>query len=66
MLRAIEEEGAKRRAAEIIVYAAPLVALYVLNNKRERLEDELGPENTVAVLDGLMARPNAAARRRRI
>jgi ribonuclease E len=39
VLRAIEEEGAKRRAAEVIVYAAPLVALYLLNHKRERLAD---------------------------
>ncbi len=37
VLRGIEEEGAKRRAAEIMVYAAPQVALYILNHKRERL-----------------------------
>jgi ribonuclease E len=37
VLRGIEEEGAKRRAAEIVVYAAPQVALYILNHKRERL-----------------------------
>ncbi|HME26594.1 MAG TPA: Rne/Rng family ribonuclease [Acetobacteraceae bacterium] len=37
VLRGIEEEGAKRRAAEIVVYAAPEVALYILNHKRERL-----------------------------
>ena len=37
VLRGIEEEGAKRRAAEIVVYAAPPVALYILNHKRERL-----------------------------
>ncbi len=37
VLRGIEEEGAKRRAAEIVVYMAPQVALYVLNHKRERL-----------------------------
>jgi ribonuclease E len=39
VLRGIEEEGSKRRAAEIVVYAAPLVALYILNHKRERLTD---------------------------
>ena len=36
-LRAIEEEGARRRSAEIIVYLAGPVALYLLNRKRERL-----------------------------
>jgi ribonuclease E len=39
VLRGIEEEGAKRRAAEVVVYAAPQVALYILNHKRERLAD---------------------------
>ncbi len=37
VLRAIEEEGGKRRAAEICVYVAPSVALYILNHKRARL-----------------------------
>ncbi len=37
MLRGIEEEGAKRRAAEIVVYAATPIALYILNHKRDRL-----------------------------
>ena len=37
VLRGVEEEGAKRRAAEIVVYVAPQVALYILNHKRERL-----------------------------
>jgi ribonuclease E len=37
VLRRVEEEGAKRRAAEIVVYVAPQVALYILNHKRERL-----------------------------
>jgi len=36
-LRAIEEEGARRRSAEIIVHLAGPVALYLLNRKRERL-----------------------------
>ena len=39
VLRGIEEEGTKRRAAEIVVYAAPQVALYILNHKRERLTE---------------------------
>ncbi|NGM21422.1 ribonuclease E/G [Roseomonas stagni] len=37
VLRAIEEEGAKRRAAEIIVHVATPVMLWLLNRKRERL-----------------------------
>jgi ribonuclease E len=39
VLRGIEEEGAKRRAAEIVVYASAPVALYILNHKRERLAE---------------------------
>ncbi len=38
-LRAIEDEGAKRRSAEILVHVAPDVALYVLNHKRARLTE---------------------------
>jgi ribonuclease E len=37
VLRGIEEEGAKRRAAEIVVYASAPVALYILNHKRDRV-----------------------------
>uniref|UniRef100_UPI003083F352 Rne/Rng family ribonuclease n=1 Tax=Crenalkalicoccus roseus TaxID=1485588 RepID=UPI003083F352 len=37
VLRAIEDEGAKRRAAEITVHVAAPVALYLLNRKRDRL-----------------------------
>jgi ribonuclease E len=37
VLRGVEEEGARRRAAEIVVYASVPVALYILNHKRERL-----------------------------
>jgi ribonuclease E len=37
VLRAIEEEGARRRSAEIIVHVAGPVALYLLNRKRDRL-----------------------------
>jgi ribonuclease E len=39
VLRGVEEEGAKRRAAEIVVYASVPVALYILNHKRERLSE---------------------------
>jgi ribonuclease E len=41
VLRAIEEEGGRRRAAEIVVHCATAVAFWLLNKKRERLmEDE--------------------------
>lgn len=37
VLRAIEEEGAKLRAAAIMLHAAGPVVMYILNNKRDRL-----------------------------
>jgi ribonuclease E len=37
VLRAIEEEGAKKRAAEIVVHVATPIALWLLNRKRDRL-----------------------------
>jgi ribonuclease E len=37
VLRSIEEEGMRRRAAEICVYVPTTVALYILNHKRETL-----------------------------
>ena len=37
VLRSIEEEGMRRRAAEVCVYVPTNVALYVLNQKRESL-----------------------------
>jgi ribonuclease E len=37
ILRAIEDEGGKFRAAEIIVYLPPEIALYLFNHKRDRL-----------------------------
>jgi ribonuclease E len=37
ILRAIEDEGAKFRAAEIVVTLPPDVALYLFNHKRDRL-----------------------------
>jgi ribonuclease E len=39
VLRAIEEESAKHRAAEIVVSCAPSLALYLLNHKRARLTE---------------------------
>jgi ribonuclease E len=39
ILRGIEDEGSKRRAAEIIVHVATPAALYLLNHKRDRLRD---------------------------
>jgi ribonuclease E len=39
VLRAIEDEGAKRRSAEIMVNVAGAIALYVLNHKRVRLAE---------------------------
>jgi len=37
VLRGIEEEGVKLRAAEVLVYVATSVALYLFNNKRAAL-----------------------------
>ncbi|WP_426956199.1 Rne/Rng family ribonuclease [Muricoccus radiodurans] len=37
VLRAIEEEGARRRAAEIVVHCAAATAMHLLNHKRERI-----------------------------
>jgi len=39
VLRGIEDEGSKRRAAEIVVHVSGPVALYILNHKRERLRE---------------------------
>src|SRR5208283_3888908 len=39
VLRDIEEEGAKRRAAEILVRVAASIAMYILNHKRVRLAE---------------------------
>jgi ribonuclease E len=38
-LRAIEEEGVRRRASEILVGVPPQVALYILNHKRYTLSE---------------------------
>jgi ribonuclease E len=37
VLRAIEDEGARRRSSEIQVHVAGAVAMYILNHKRDRL-----------------------------
>ena len=39
ILRAIEEEGLRRKAAEVVFHMASPVALYILNQKREMLAD---------------------------
>jgi ribonuclease E len=39
VLRGIEEEGSKRRAAEIVAYTLSATALYILNHKRDRLAE---------------------------
>ncbi len=39
VLRAIEDEGSKRRAAEIMVHVAGGVAMFILNSKRARLAE---------------------------
>ena len=39
VLRAIEEEGGKRKAAEIVIHTHSSVALYILNHKRQRLSE---------------------------
>ncbi len=57
VLREIEEEGAKRRAAEIIVHVAGSVALYILNHKRVRLaevEQRFGMSVAFAADDALL------------
>src|SRR5678815_2848338 len=37
VLRSIEEEGIRRRSAEICIYVPTTVALYILNQKRDSL-----------------------------
>ncbi len=37
VLRSVEEEGSKLRAAAILVYASSPVVMYILNHKRDRL-----------------------------
>ncbi len=39
VLRGIEEEGGKHRAAEILVHTAAAIAMYIFNHKRDRLAE---------------------------
>ncbi|MAE50403.1 MAG: ribonuclease [Micavibrio sp.] len=39
LLRALEEEGIKARAAQLIVHVSSEVAIYILNNKRRNLDE---------------------------
>ena len=57
VLRAIEEEGGKRRSAEIVVHVAGSIALYILNHKRVRLaeiEQRFGLQVTFEADDALL------------
>ncbi|HTV88322.1 MAG TPA: Rne/Rng family ribonuclease [Stellaceae bacterium] len=57
VLRSIEEEGIRRRAAEICIYVPINVALYMLNQKRESLnqiESRYGIKVVVARDDSLV------------
>jgi ribonuclease E len=57
VLRSIEEEGIRRRSAEICVYVPTNVALYILNQKRESLgqiEARYGLRVTLASDDSLI------------
>src|SRR5678816_1725965 len=57
VLRAIEEEGTRRRSAEISLYVPTNVALYILNQKRESLtqiEARYGIKVVVARDDALI------------
>lgn len=58
VLRVIEEEGAKRRAAEILVHVAGPVAIYILNHKRiwlGEIETRYGLVVNFATDDSLLA-----------
>jgi ribonuclease E len=57
VLRSIEEEGMRRRSAEICVYVPTAVALYILNQKRDslvQLETRYGMRVMVARDDALV------------
>ena len=58
VLRGLEEEAGKRRSAEVIVHVATPIALYILNHKRERLneiERRYGMRVIVAADDSLLS-----------
>jgi len=57
VLRSIEEEGSRRRSAEICIYVPTTVALYILNQKRDslaQLEARYGIRVMVARDDALI------------
>src|SRR6516162_6731633 len=57
VLRSIEEEGMRRRSAEVCVYMPTAVALYILNQKRDslvQLEARYGIRVSVAQDDALV------------
>ena len=58
VLRGVEEEAGKRRSAEVIVHVATPIALYILNHKRERLNEielRYGMRVVIAADDSLIA-----------
>jgi ribonuclease E len=58
VLRGVEEEAGKRRSAEIVVHVAMSIALYILNHKRERLneiERRYGMRVVIAADDSLIS-----------
>ncbi|HEX3535560.1 MAG TPA: ribonuclease E/G [Stellaceae bacterium] len=60
VLRSIEEEGIRRRSAEICVYVPTTVALYILNQKRESLT-QIEARYAITVMiarDDLLIPPN--------
>src|SRR5258708_20744084 len=66
VLRSIEEEGIRRRSAEICIYVPTTVALYILNQKRESLaqiEARYGVRVTMA-RDDLLIPPSFRLPRR--
>jgi len=52
VLRAIEEEGGRRKAAEILVHVATSIALYILNHKRIWLAEIESRHNMIVRLAG--------------
>jgi ribonuclease E len=58
VLRGIEEEGGKHRAAEILVHTASATTMYIFNHKRDRLaeiETRSGMRVTFAVDETIMS-----------
>ena len=58
VLRAVEEEGGRHRAAEIVVHTTPAIALYIFNHKRQRLleiESRYGMRVVVLTQEGLVS-----------